>query len=191
MNPTASADISKLVECLLTDMANKKSIALGFECPLFMPVPLSADDLSKGRQGEGARSMFAPVGMTVTTLGIHQAAWILRKIYQSGCSGYQFTTEFSKWPPSTNRQILLCWEAFVSNDAHSEDHVRDATTAAMFFLENEELLERVNAVTTEFPFSLIHAVALWTGWSTDMSGLHQTTLVLKPSKPYRGVINSA
>jgi hypothetical protein len=74
-------------------MGNEKSIALGFECRLFMPVPPSADDLSKGRQGEGARAMFAQAGAAVNTLGVHQAAWILRKIHQSGAGSYQFTTE--------------------------------------------------------------------------------------------------
>ena len=53
----------------------------------------------------------------------------------------------------------------------------------MFFLENENVLGRVNAVTTESSFSLIHAVALWAGWSTDLSGLRETTLVLKSSEP--------
>jgi hypothetical protein len=111
-------------------MGNEKSIALGFECPLFMPVPPCADDLSKGRQGEGARAMFAQAGAAVNTLGVHQAAWILRKIHQSGAGSYQFTTDFSKWPPSQDGQILLCWEAFVSSNAYSGDNVRDATTAA-------------------------------------------------------------
>jgi hypothetical protein len=134
--------------------------------------------------------MFGQAGATVTTLGMHQAAWILQKIYKGGNSGYEFTTDYSKWPPPHDHKMLLCWEAFVSGGAHSKEHIRDATTATMFFLENENALEEVNAVTTEHSFSLIHSVALWVGWSTDLSGLHQMALVLKPSESYKGAIHN-
>jgi len=78
----------------------------------------------------------------------------------------------------------------VSGDAHSRDHTRDAATAAMFFLNNEMHLGTVNAVTTELSFSLIQAVALWAGWSTNIMDLHGSTLVIKPNEPYKGMINS-
>ena len=189
-NPTGSTDISRLVDCLEKDMANRTSIALGFESPLFIPVPLSDSDLCRGRQGEGSRSLFAQAGATVTTLGIHQAAWILRKIHPCGANHFEFTTDLSKWPPSDERLVLFCWEAFVSGNAHSRHHTRDAATATMFFLDNEMHLGTVNAVTTEPSFSLIQAVALWAGWSTNMAELHASTLVIKPNKPYEGMIYS-
>lgn len=189
-NPMGSTDISRLVDCLKKDMGNRMSIALGFECPLFIPVPLSDKDLCRGRQGEGSRPLFVQAGATVTTLGLHQAAWILRKIHSCGQNHFEFTTDLSKWPPSDDRQVLFCWEAFVSRDAHSRDHTRDAATAAMFFLDNEMHLRTVNAVTTELSFSLIQAVALWAGWSTNIMELHGSTLVIKPNKPYEGVIHS-
>lgn len=44
----------------------------------------------------------------------------------------------------------------------------------MFFLRNENALERVNAAKTGFSFSFIQAVAFWTGWSMDVSTLHET-----------------
>jgi hypothetical protein len=189
-NPTGCTDISRLVDCLEKDMANRTSIALGFESPLFIAVPLSDSDLCRGRQGEGSRSLFAQAGATVTTLGIHQAAWILRKIHPCGANHFEFTTDLSKWPPSGERLVLLCWEAFVSGNAHSRHHTRDAATATMFFLDNEMHLGTVNAVTTEPSFSLIQAVALWAGWSTNMAELHASTLVIKPNKPYEGMIYS-
>lgn len=187
-NLIGSTDISRLIDCLQKDMENLMSIALGFECPLFIPVPISENDLCRGRQGEGSRSLFAQAGATVTTLGVHQAAWILRKIHPYGTNHFEFTTDLSKWPPSDDHQVLFCWEAFVSGIAHSRSHTRDAATATMFFLHNEMHLGVVNAVTTELPFSLIQAVALWAGWSTNMAELHGSTLVIKPDKPYEGKI---
>jgi len=49
-DPIGSRDIVDLVNCLEEDMANEMSIALGFECPLFIPVPLSSDDLCRGQR---------------------------------------------------------------------------------------------------------------------------------------------
>ena len=154
---------------------------------MFIPVPLSSNDLCRGRDGEGSRSIFAQAGATVATLGMHQAAWILRKL-KVWVDGFEFTTDLSKWPPLADHRVLFCWEAFVSGDAHSTEHTRDAATATVFFLENEKHLRNVNAVTTQLSFSLIHAVALWSGWSENLKELHGTALVLKPSRRYEGTI---
>lgn len=37
--PTASQDIDRLIEYIVEDAKEGKTIALGFEAPLFMPVP--------------------------------------------------------------------------------------------------------------------------------------------------------
>jgi len=132
--------------------------------------------------------VFAQAGATVATLGVHQAAWILRKI-NAWADMFEFTTDLSMWPPVPDHRVLFCWEAFVSGDAHSTDHTRDAATATVFFLENETYLRNVNAVTTQLSFSLIQAVALWSGWSDNLKELHGTALVLKPSRRYEGTIN--
>jgi hypothetical protein len=190
--PVGSTEISGLIDCLKEDMANRMSIALGFECPLFIPVPVSESDLCRGRKGEGSRSMFAPAGATVATYGVHQAAWILRRIHPGAVNDFEFTTDLLKWPPSDDHPLLFCWEAFVSGAAHREDHVKDAATAAMFFLDNEMRLGEVNAVTAEHPFSLIHAVALWSGWSANIAGIHGSTLVIRPNAPpHEGTIRRA
>ena len=188
--PVGSNDISELANYLKKDMEDGINIALGFECPLFIPVPYSDGDLCRGRQGDGNRSVFAQAGATVATLGVHQAAWILRTIYPCGANHIEFTTDSSMWLPSDSRQVLFCWEAFVSGDAHGNDHIRDAATAIMFFIDNEIQLEAVNAVTTQQSFSLIQAVALWAGWSTEIDRLHGSALVIKPSNRYEGIIGS-
>ncbi len=80
--PIASGDIDELLVHLVCDAQSGASVALGFEAPLFMPVPSRSGDLSSGRPGEKNRSMFAPAGLAVTTLGLHEAAWILRGLRQ-------------------------------------------------------------------------------------------------------------
>lgn len=188
-----SSNICSLVNRLKEDLRYEYSVALGFEAPLFIPVPESADDLSKGRQGEGNRSFAAPIGGFVTTLGMHQAAWVLRKIFLSHGKTCAFTLDPENWPPTMSRQSLFCWEAFVAGTAHSKSgeqaHLKDAATAAMEFLCKEDQLMEANAVTAKNPFSLIGAVALWSGWTADIQMLrHEHTLVIKPMTPYEGPI---
>lgn len=187
-SPAGSSNICDLASEIERDIKSGRSVALGFEAPLSIPVPESADDLSRRRQGEGNRSWSAQAGALAATLGVHQAAWLLRKLFRSCGSACSFTLDPREWPPTGSHPVLFCWEAFVSGKAKSdsgdESHTRDAATAAMEFLENEHRLPRANAVTAEEPISLIGAVALWAGWAADLQILHDsTTLVIKPDSP--------
>ena len=191
----ARVRVSQDIERLVTDIANEiqggKSVALGFEAPLFIPVPSSANDLSRGRDGERDRSFAAPAGLAVTALAVHQAAWILSSL-RSGCNREcGFTTDWKAWPPAGERQTLFCWEAFVSRKAHSDTHVYDAATAATAFLIKEHNLDQENAVTAERPLSLIGAAALWSGWTDDLAVLHSPSLVMMPAEPYKGPVEQA
>ena len=187
-----SSDIRLLLSYLEDDLRDGRSLALGFEAPLFMPIPDRAEDLSRGRSGEGGRSMFAQAGAAVATLGLHQAAWILRGLFLSGGVGCGFTLDCAAWPPAGPRAILFCWEAFVSQGAHSTSLIRadveDAATAAKEFLISEDDLKAANAVGTERPLSMIGAAALWSGWATDLTVLREPALVIKPEMPYDGPI---
>ena len=183
-----SSDIQQLVKQLQLDIEEGYSVSLGFESPLFIPIPDNSRNLSKGREGDGDRSFASPIGLSVTTLGIHQSAWILKRLHESSSRKCEFTLDLQCWPPPSHRHILFCWEAFVSGKAHSDGDIRDAATAVVFFFDNERNLQRVNAVTAENPISLIGAVALWSGWTSDLTYLHRTTLVLKPSSVFEGEI---
>jgi hypothetical protein len=188
--PAGSSSIEGLVQNITNDAQAGRSVALGFESPLFIPEPLEAENLSRGREGEADRSFAAPAGGYVATLGVHQSAWILRKLFQAFGNTHRFTTAMDQWPPSDEPPVFFCWEAFVSGRAHSEEHVRDAATAVMAFINEEQRLKKANAVTAEIRLSLIHAVALWSGWSTDIGGLHDDCLVIKPEHQYLGSINT-
>lgn len=150
-----------------------------------MPVPEETRLLSSGREDEGDRSMFAPAGAYVTTLACHQAAFLLNALKDFQCT-YQLTLDHDNWI-DTRHSTLLLWEAFVSGDAKKKgksdgvnDHVCDAATAANFFRGNRARLSEFNDVTCDRPLSVIGAVALWSGWSTDVSILHDRCLVLRP-----------
>jgi hypothetical protein len=186
-----SSDIEKLADQIIRDLQAGQSVALGFEAPLFIPVPVESSALCHGRENERSRSFAAPAGLAVATLGLHQAAWILRRIADSCGDSIQFEIGAGSWPPSKSHPVLFCWEAFVSDKAHGATHVQDAATAAMAFLSAESNLAGATTITAERPLSLIAAAALWSGLATDSAVLHQPTVVIRPDEPFAGIVKAA
>lgn len=186
--PTASADIDNLIAGVTRDAIKGVSIALGFEAPLFLPVPNDSAHLNSGRIGESSRSMFAPAGAAVTTIAVHETAWIFKRLRASLPVETTLTFDWESKRHLPGR--LFVWEAFVSLTAHSDTHMRDAATAVQYFLANMDNLVSVNAVTCDNPLSLVAASALWSGWLTDIQTLHSPCLVLRPTEPYTGQIES-
>ncbi|MCK4625531.1 MAG: hypothetical protein KAV00_09500 [Phycisphaerae bacterium] len=179
--------IDKLISEIGEDISNNHSISIGMECPLFLPIPRISADLSKGRQGEGDRSCFAPAGGYVATLGLHQFAFILKKI---SSNEIDFTFDAEEWCSGRSNKNILFWEAFVNGKAHAEDHIRDAATAANAFIEmyqKDNINSAVSVSESNEVLSLAGCALLWAGWSQDISLLKQRdVLVVKPSCPYKG-----
>lgn len=182
------SDIDAFIRSVQADLASGgASLTIGMECPLFLPVPDRSSGLSTGRLGERDRSCFAPAGGYVATLGLHQLAFILRSIKRGGVSA---TVDWRTWAP--RHSVVLFWEAFVSKGAHSEDHVRDAATAATAIEVGLAAARaagnpvRVPAGTS--PLSLAGLALLWSGWSTDVQLLSLDVLVVKPETPFQGSI---
>jgi len=178
--------IEAMADTIGRDLHQGRSVALGFECPLFIPLPRAAAHLCTGRTGEGNRSFAAPAGLAVTTLGLQQATWLLKQL-----AGYRgsvhFTLDPRDWPPG-ERQVLFCWEAFVSGKAHSDTHTGDALTAVRAFSQIADLAavqdvevhpKNVDPANVEL-LSLIGMAAVWSGWSTDMADLRRPCVVIKP-----------
>ena len=105
MAPVASASIDDLATRIVADAKCGLSIALGFESPLFMPVPIDSADLNRGRANEGNRSMFAPPAASVTTMGVHEAAWILSAIRDQAPGLLTYTLDWTAWPPEKDNRI--------------------------------------------------------------------------------------
>lgn len=55
-------------------------VALGFECPLFVPISDSPTRLTAARRGEGRRPWSAGAGSGVLATGLTETVWILRRI---------------------------------------------------------------------------------------------------------------
>jgi len=151
-----------------------RPVALGFECPLFVPVPEEAETLGAARSGEGNRAWSAGAGAGALATGLVQAAWVLAAIRDS-CPQSDLYLE---WKPFARAgDGLLVWEAFVSAAAKGSSHVDDAKIAVKAF--GRALPDPVSAITADRPLSLAGAAAMWSGWLSDPRALRAQTLVIR------------
>ncbi len=179
--PDGDGDIARLCSRLISDLMNNVSVALGFEAPLFLPVPDSADNLSQGRSNEGNRSCFAPAGAYVATLALHQTAWIFKRLHDARLN-FHSTFDWHLWQSNNTVPVLLCWEAFISGKHKGPSHKKDSEKAAKLFLKFEgKLVTPEDDVTAERPLSLVAAAALWAGICQKPDLICCDCLVLKPS----------
>jgi hypothetical protein len=181
--------IDRLREQLSRACEEGRPVALGLECPLWLPVPAAETRLSRGRQGERNRSCFAPPGGYVAVLGLHQLCYLLSGL--AARPGYPATQDWRSW--FTEPRGLLLWEAFVSGPAHSDKgdelgHLRDATTALVEFARRLEVGDSASDLSAQGAgtFSLAGAAMLWAGLIDEPALLRREVLVVKPQQPYLG-----
>ena len=155
-----------------------ESVALGFECPLFVPVPDSEQELGKGRPGEGSRPWSAGAGSGALATGLAQVAWVLtrtRSLLRVAATGHLDWTAFNAASPA-----LLVWEAFVTGAAKGNSHAEDARIAIQAFQASLPHPPAAAAVRAAGPVhSLSGAALLRTGWSTDLGLLAQESIVIR------------
>jgi hypothetical protein len=179
-------DISALVDALSADLESGP-VALGFECPLWLPVPDDPDDLGRARSGEGNRPWSAGAGPAALATGLVQVSWVLGELRRRAPAA----DAYLRWKEFEEAETgIFLWEALVSGSGKlavdlpeiSDPDVRDAWIAAV---ESEkrrvagslggdpEPGNRANAL------SLLGAALLRTGWSDDASLLADRCLVLE------------
>ncbi|OBK45595.1 hypothetical protein A5657_02980 [Mycobacterium kubicae] len=173
--------IAALVDAVAYDLdVNGRCVALGFECPLFVPVPDDPLLLGAARVGEGNRPFAGGPGTAALVTGLVQTAWILRELRQR-CSK---VSAYLDWKQFTgDGQGLFLWEAFVTGKAKAASHVDDALVAATTFRHALPDVLSANAVQADRPLSLLGAALLWSGWSSEVALLHEPCLVIKSEAP--------
>ncbi|WP_156345252.1 hypothetical protein [Verrucomicrobium spinosum] len=182
--------IEKLAEWIEFDLRSGRSVALGFESPGYIPVPVDAGMLSKRRSENESPSWSGKVGCYVGLIGLHQCAWLLKRMDHLKTEVYA-TLDVSKWRSSKIPSLLL-WEAFVSGAAHNRDGrcgcpIKDGATAAMWFLEWERACSvdcHLTGKTASESLSLLGAALVWSEWSTDLACLKAFPLVIRPIKEF-------
>jgi len=171
-------EIIDLAKALAGDLDDGRPVALGFECPLFLPVPSEAEQLGRARPGEGSRPWSAGAGPAALAIGVVEAAWLLR-VLATDCRS---TPEvFLDWAAFANGGTgLFLWEAFVSADAKRETHLDDAAAAVERFITVLPDPSTANAVPEDRPvLSLIAGAAIWAHLDSDLDQLRRRCLVIR------------
>lgn len=167
-----------LVAHLVSTLSIGSPVALGFECPLFLPLHHDEMKLTSGRPGEGSRSWSAGAGCGALATGLVQVAWVLKEVRQRLVQMPKAHLSWDSFIAGGNG--LFLWEAFVSGSAKGLGHIADAELGARAFMSALPDPPKANAVTCNTGVhSLIGAALLRTGWSTDIEVLQQPCLVLK------------
>lgn len=170
------SQIEDLAERITRDLQGGAAVALGFECPLFVPVPSDPLRLGAARDGEGSRSWSAAAGAAALATGLAQVTWVLEAIRRNLSGDVPVYLQWDCFPP--DRPGLLLWEAFVSGREKTESHLGDAQRAVSLFLEAWPDLARANRVSEGPVFSLVGAALLRAGWTNDVSLLGVPCLVV-------------
>ena len=184
---------SALANAVVLAIKADRLVALGFECPLWLPLPLLDGDekeLGQIRAGEGSHGWTAGAGACVMAQGLIQTAWVFSHLKQK-CSDVRFETQREK---CAGGKVLL-WEAFVTGKAKSgvtgkAQHAEDAAIGVNAFLKawgvNEN--ERDSALKPETKsqkpaqvFSLVAAALIFAGFEVDGARLlKEPCWVIKP-----------
>lgn len=177
----SGTDMSELAAAV-ADAAADGPVALGFECPLFVPLRSEPERLLLGRKGEGNRAWSAGAGSGALATGLVQVSWLLTRIRAMRVPPPK---AFVGWPEFVNEGSgLFLWEAFVSGPGKSRraenQHVADATAAAQAFARALPDPTSVNAIDEAEVVSLIGMALLRSAWTTDVTWLSRPCLVVRP-----------
>ncbi len=167
---------SDLVEAVCAELAASRPVALGFECPLFVPVPVDEMALGRARSGDGNRSWSAGAGTGALATGLVQAAWVLEAV-RGRNTNEPLWLDWAAF--SAVGHGLLVWEAFVTSTAKGVTHVDDAAIAVAAFTKALPDPRKASTISAARPLSVIGAAAVWSGWSMDGDVLHAAPLVVR------------
>jgi hypothetical protein len=185
--PQTGTDIRELVDRIADDFAKRIPVALGFECPLFVPVTEDPERLTRARCGEGNRPWSAGGGAGSLATGLAEYTWIFEQIRKKTKGKARPTFDWATFENGSAN--LFIWEAFVSAEAKGPTHAKDAEIAARSFWNAFRRNQVTSAVKAENAFSLVGAALLRAGLSTDLAFLSTPCVVIKSEpgqQPQRG-----
>jgi hypothetical protein len=172
-------EIEDLVQTVIKDLNDGLPLALGFECPLFVPLADNPVRLTSARPGDGNRPWSAASGVQSLAIGLVEATWVLNRIQQASP---QKRIAYLRWPDfRATSQGLFLWEAMVTGQVKKSSHMADAQTAVLAFIGALPNIDNANAVKCDRVFSLIGAALLRSGWSTDLDLLSTPAVVIRAS----------
>jgi hypothetical protein len=170
------ASISEFAAAIESRFQAGRSVALGFECPLFVPFREEPGELTRARRGEGNRSWSAGAGSGSLATGLVETVWLLARLRESLHPLPRLTVSWSDFAQTSGG--LFLWEAFITRDAKAGSHHGDAGVAVESFCRALPEPGSANVIEEPRVFSLIGAAALRAGWDVPKSILSTPCLVV-------------
>ena len=169
-------DISLFADNIAADLDAGHRVAVGFECPLFVPVPNEPKKLTSARPGENDRAWSAGAGAGSLATGLTETVWILDRIRQRVRVPHAAHT---RWQPFQAGGLFL-WEAFVTKEAKADTHPGDAELAVLSFRDSLPDPDAQNAIVPAGRVrSLIGAAVLQAGWASELAWLATPCIVIR------------
>ena len=170
-------EIREFANRIADDLNAKHPVALGFECPLFIPVTNDPELLTSARDGEGNRPWSAGAGAASLVTGLSETIWVLTQIHRNiltNCPVYL------RWASFRQSNVgLFIWEALVTGGSKTDSHTGDAELAVNQFYIYRSDPESHNAITCSDAHSLIGAALLQSRLKDDLSLLNKPCLVIR------------
>jgi hypothetical protein len=177
MGSYASELVAHVAELLTTGTP----VALGFECPLFVPLRTDERALTNQRMGEDGKPWSAGAGCGAMGTGLVQVAWILQQLRERLGQAPTVSLTWSEFQQAAGG--VFFWEAFVTGAGKRDGHMADARHAVETFQAALPNVDDANALPADGPvLSLIGAALLRTGWTADTSVLDQQLLVVRTTE---------
>jgi hypothetical protein len=175
------ASIQEFANAVVKKLKAGRSVALGFECPLFIPVRSEPENLTSARDGESNRPWSAGAGSGSLVTGLAETVWILSEIRMSLPDEPLVAFEWSEFENA--KGALLLWEAFITRDDKAGSHHGDAGAAVESFCRGvsgsgASNPAGLNIIEEPNVLSLIGTSLLRAGWDVDMDILSSSCLVV-------------
>lgn len=180
----AGHDLDELWPLIVVDLDAGRPVAIGFECPLFIPLPADTAGLCKQRDGDAGMPWNYGSGIYTMGIGLQEATFVLARVAVTASTPPTPTLVWAELVAGEAQ--LFLWEAFVTKAAKRnlpvEPHIDDARKAAEDFwdcIHSGEDVDAVSNVTEKVVVSLVGAAILRAGLSTDLGLLGAPCLVLR------------
>jgi hypothetical protein len=171
-----NASITEFADALIDRLEEGRSVALGFECPLFIPVRDDPKDLTKARDNEGSRAWSAGPGTGSLVTGLAETVWVFSEVRDYLDKEPAVTFDWEEFQDIDGG--LLLWEAFISGDDKVGSHHGDAGAAVEAFCGGLPDPKKLNMIEESNVFSLVGASLMRAGWDVDRNALEASTLVV-------------
>lgn len=169
-------DIGEFVEGIAKDLSAGDKVAVGFECPLYIPIAEYPINLTNGRKVDGDRAWSAGAGPTVLVTGLAECVWIFLRLKELSLASITPTIDWETF--RCNQANLYVWEAFVTGKAKAATHDKDAEIAARTFWSAYPNIQQEYKEIQQ-SYSMIGAALLRAGLSKDIELLSKACTVLK------------